>query len=108
MSDLISRQAIIDRLNRLIEVERKQGTDKMGYGRERVNAYEHMIWAIESECLHPTIDVRKNIHGHWTNDGIMFQCSECGMRFDVDAMYWNGCPNCGADMREPKEEKGTE
>ena len=53
--DLISRQAVIDMLNRLIEVERKQGTDVMNYGRERVNAYESILDEIESDYLFPSI-----------------------------------------------------
>lgn len=53
--DLISRQKVIDKIRRLIEVERLQGTDEMGYGRERVNAYENMLWEVQEECLHPTI-----------------------------------------------------
>lgn len=55
MDDLISRQAVLDKLNRLIEVERLQGTDEMGYGRERVSAYESMIFEIESEYLYPSV-----------------------------------------------------
>lgn len=57
MSDYISREKIIDKLNRLIEVERLQGTDEMGYGRERVSAYECMKAEIESECLYPSVDM---------------------------------------------------
>ena len=53
--DVISRQAVLDKLNRLIEVERLQGTDEMGYGRERVSAYESMIFEIESEYLYPSV-----------------------------------------------------
>ena len=53
--DAISRKAVLDKLNRLIEVERLQGTDEMGYGRERVSAYECMIHAVESEYLYPNI-----------------------------------------------------
>lgn len=51
--DLISRQAVIDMLNKLIEVEQKQGTDVMNYGRERVNAYESILDEIESDYLFP-------------------------------------------------------
>ena len=53
--DAISRQAVLDKLNRLIEVERLQGTDEMGYGRERVSAYENMIFEINSEYLYPSV-----------------------------------------------------
>lgn len=54
--DAISRKAVLDKLNKLIEVERLQGTDEMGYGRERVSAYECMIHSIESEYLYPSVN----------------------------------------------------
>jgi rubrerythrin len=54
--DAISRKAVLDKLNKLIEVERLQGTDEMGYGRERVNAYESMIFEIESKYLYPSVN----------------------------------------------------
>lgn len=57
---MISRQAVLDKLNRLIEVERLQGTDEMGYGRERVSAYESMIFEIESEYLYPPVTQPKD------------------------------------------------
>ena len=59
MSDLISRQAVIDHINKLIEVEKKQGTDDWGYGRERVNAYEAMIHFVENKYLYPSIEPEK-------------------------------------------------
>lgn len=56
-------------------------------------------------------DVRPNIHGHWekAKKGItagelsnLFKCSCCDCElYDNE---FNFCPNCGADMREPKEE----
>lgn len=59
MSDLISREAVLDRINKLIEVEKKQGTDDWGYGRERVNAYEAMLHMVESEYLYPSVEPEK-------------------------------------------------
>lgn len=59
MSDLISRQAVIDHINRLIEVEKKQGTDDWGYGLERVNAYEAMLHFVKSEYLYPSVEPEK-------------------------------------------------
>lgn len=64
MDDLISRQAVLDKLKRLIEVERLQGTDEMGYGRERVSAYETMIHSIKSEYLYPSVSVAEKA-GEW-------------------------------------------
>ena len=53
-------------------------------------------------------DVRPNIHGHWEEDGHgHIICSACK---EANVSTWKSrfCPHCGADMREPKGEKGTE
>lgn len=64
----------------------------------------------------PSADVRPNIHGHWKRRTYignhetvtMNVCSECGKEFGWDIETGiaisdnNFCPNCGADMREPK------
>ena len=62
--DCISRQAVIDRINKLIEVEKKQGTDDWGYGRERVNAYEAMLHMVKSEYLYPSVEPERK-PGKW-------------------------------------------
>lgn len=62
----------------------------------------------------PSADVRPNIHGHWeskypTREEIIYCqeryfCSNC-KNYVVDRiarLEFNFCPNCGADMREPK------
>lgn len=105
--DAISRQAVLDNLNRLIEVERLQGTDEMGYGRERVSAYECMIDAVESEYLYPSIQ-QKPKTGRWIPDDTicedtLYRCSNCDNVYysdygDVKDMGYNYCPNCGAKM----------
>lgn len=102
--ELISRQAVIDRINKLIDVEKKQGTDDWGYGRERVNAYEAMLHFVGSEYLHPSVEPERP-HGKWIRviDPDVnawtggHTCSECG-RACVQ-MSMNYCANCGADMR---------
>ena len=99
--DAISRQAVLDKLNRLIEVERLQGTDEMGYGRERVSAYECMIHAVESEYLYPSVTPQPKT-GHWckTNNGdICYTCSFCGVT-NASGTRYNYCPHCGAKMEE--------
>ena len=53
----------------------------------------------------PTIDPVK--HGRWQKDRytlksgeqyIMYQCSECGARFQEVGYGWPYCPECGARM----------
>ena len=55
----------------------------------------------------PPADVRENIHGHWKVGfgNTWCSCSECSGNGSTN---WSYCPWCGADMREPKGEKGTE
>ena len=55
MMELIDRQLVIDKCKRLIEVEQKQGTDVMNYGRERVNSYDCILEFVESDYLVPTV-----------------------------------------------------
>lgn len=104
--DCISRQAVIDRINKLIEVEKKQGTDEWGYGRERVNAYEAMLHMVESEYLHPSVEPERKV-GHWIEhewaqeldgEGYLisnFECDKCHAWAGADYDY---CPNCGVKM----------
>ena len=75
----------------------------------------------------PSADVRPNIHGHWMkiNSGdedfpesiVCDRCNHENSHLDFNEhnepigkvfVTSNFCPNCGADMREPKGEKGTE
>ena len=107
MSDLISRQAVIDRINKLIEVEKKQGTDDWGYGRERVNAYEAMLHMVENKYLYPSVEPERKT-GKWEYvqyDGNPkignWHCSNC--RVIVNSGFegtpvFNYCPICGTKM----------
>lgn len=65
--------------------------------------------AIESE---PTIDAVPVKHGEWIVKGQDIFCSVCG---EESAYTWCGaskfsnyCPNCGADMRERKDDDNNE
>lgn len=88
--DLISRQAVIDRINRLIEVEKKQGTDDWGYGRERVNAYEAMLYFVKSEYLYPSVEPEQSQCSWYGEDGRchfaeqeMDDCEDCISRTEL-------------------------
>ena len=102
--DLISRQAVIDMLNKLIEVEQKQGTDVMNYGRERVNAYESILDEIESDYLFPSMPSAEKT-AKWRIVGkttLHYECSKCG---GVGDKWDNYCKHCGAKMKESEEEE---
>lgn len=55
MAEYIDKQIILDKCQRLIDVERKQGSDVMNYGRERVNQTEVIMEYIE--YMTPTANV---------------------------------------------------
>lgn len=101
--DCISRQAVIDRINKLIEVEKKQGTDDWGYGRERVNAYEAMLHFVKSEYLYPSVEPERKT-GEWVAEQqwCLPKCSICGAScfglHGFDAIKTPYCPTCGAKM----------
>ena len=95
MSDLISRQAAIDRLTE--------------YGNGRAVFISVGEAVIRIEQLPPAQPER--IKGRWISadaifGGEPFYCSECGENTRDTVMgkpRWNFCPNCGADMREVTE-----
>ena len=56
----------------------------------------------------PTVDAVPVRKGRWIENYDMFKCSECGATGFFEEDYskpyrCNFCPNCGADMREIKE-----
>ena len=117
MSNLISRQAVIDRINKLIEVEKKQGTDDWGYGRERVNAYEAMLHMVKSEYLYPSVEPERKV-GKWIRfiegDDIIhtgYMCSECKRTIKVfkgvKLKQFPYC-HCGAKMVDEAESENKE
>ena len=106
MSEYISREELIDRLSKT-ELSADQ-IRMLVYPREAVTRAIY-------DCS--SADVRENIHGHWKEDNgyglskalncsrlrLPYRCSICG---SGGLKFWNFCRDCGADMREPKGEKG--
>ena len=98
MSEYISREEVLSRSYRTND------------------EYEQEVVSVTDIDSIPSADVRENIHGHWIrhlrndlgvklNDCI--ECSECKTWFTTEELLRRSfCPNCGADMREPKGEKG--
>lgn len=56
--ECISRQCVLDKIQRLIDAERNnidENGDYMNYARERVNAYEAIQFFVENDCLCPSV-----------------------------------------------------
>lgn len=99
---LIDADEVLAYCNRLIEVEKKQKTDKMNYGQERVFQTEVIMQHIQT--ISPTIDARPCMLGKWINHthksgcGITFldfECNVCNKHVDTCSDF---CPNCGSKM----------
>lgn len=46
-------------------------------------------------------------HGEWKKDGFFAICSKCGhelQHYELVVSRLNFCPNCGADMRDKKDD----
>jgi rubrerythrin len=93
MDDLISRQAAIDALH--MHLMYRMGTDS---NKKRLDE-----WINNLPSTQPTIKPRKGkwIYNQKRGTVKIWTCSECGWN---DIGEWNFCPNCGADMREEKEQ----
>ena len=107
MSDLIERDKVIEYCLKLIDVERKQGSDVMNYGQERINQTDTIIAFVEN------LPSARPKEGKWIDMGDFEQCSACkGTHLkEVQTYYGKAtwiktdfCPNCGADMREREGE----
>ena len=98
--DCISRQSVLDKIQRLIDAEQNnidENGDYMNYARERVNAYEAIQFFVENDCLCPSVTPQEPRKGHW----IDYKCDKCG----YVVQPWNTtnfCPNCGS-RNEVKE-----
>ena len=107
MSDLISRQAAIEEILGCCPSDPFGSEYECGYDdglRQGVHRIKHL----------PTIDAVPVKHGEWV--GVMTEawctfdeckCSVCGVveYFNKGWKKFNYCPNCGADMRERKDDE---
>lgn len=115
--DCISRQSVLDKIQRLINAEQNnidENGDYMNYARERVNAYEAIQFFVENDCLCPSVTPQEPKTGHWVKtpkavmgEGYMWFCDRCEHQVYQDSSRpypsENYCPNCGAKMVEPQE-----
>ena len=79
MNDLIERDKVIEYCLKLIDVERKQGSDVMNYGQERINQTDTIIAFVENL---PSADRPKHY------------CAECKFEpIDKRGMPCSSCTN---------------
>lgn len=102
MSDLISRQAAIDSMLKVGDWYVEQGNDEAGRG---VAQCQRVIYELPSA---------ERPKGKWIaiHDDVFadtYRCSECGKQpiIEWDYVLSNFCPNCGADMREVKNDNAN-
>lgn len=94
MSDLISRRALIDYLDKRMEEE------------VVVSPFVHSyVLRIVKDA--PTVEAKPVVHGEWKYDWLgEYICSNCYERVRVKEVMgepaWDWCPACGADMRGGK------
>lgn len=107
MSDLISRQAVVDVICDM-HIGGKDGVANAlpnTYGadlREIIEQIDSLPSADAQPVRHGrwewTTSTAVEQHGTWLpylKEGLTVKCSECGSRFDRP---WHYCPNCGARM----------
>lgn len=99
MSDYISREALLDRLNKNLSACNPGTFSEMCYA-DSIETVKHF----------PAADVEPVRHGRWVrteddwNSLTTFQCTVCGEEFcfeideDLTLLNYNYCPNCGAKM----------
>lgn len=100
MSDLISRSALIEKMN-----------DYISHTDERNS--EHYVCKRIKKIIEDalTVEAKPVVYGEWKSDldscgWINHTCSHCGYEKLTDihvSLGWNFCPNCGADMRKKVE-----
>lgn len=105
MSDYISREALIDRLNKNLSACNHGTFSEMCYA-DAIETVKHL----------PAADVEPVRHGEWlrTDDDwsslVTIQCSACGGEWcfevdeDVQLLGYNYCPGCGCKMDLEDEE----
>lgn len=110
MSDLISREYLINKIAKLENEARKMVIETprnklefltyMGQLNER-SALKHEIMGA------PTVEAKEVVHGEWIMRGGRKYCTNCGKKAleerDRDDWYGcvesNFCPNCGSKMK---------
>ena len=97
MSDLISRSALIEAMEKKYELAEKKAFYSVGLS-------EGFIIAEEIIKEQPTVETKPVVHGEWKFEMStvfpVYRCSECNCATALGQTKF--CPNCGADMRGEK------
>lgn len=101
MSDLISRSALIE------EIEKQ----KLSLDKNDLWSYNMTLLIVDVfyELINnqPAVEAKAVVHGSWTHTGYAdeYECSNCRSQIalsDDTSSHPNFCPNCGCDMRGEK------
>ena len=111
MSDYISREAAIERLNKLCDRVCQYSKAQRNYMCGACPLGDAFT-VVEDDI--PAADVQPVVRGKWNEtkrvtdkygfESIHWKCSSCGIEIETvsqiyDISAWHFCPNCGADMR---------
>lgn len=115
MGDLISRKALIEKMNDTnieimfdLPVEELLGEDVdmddfCTLLQDAIQAYRKLVIGDVIKKA-PTVEVVPVVRGKWKfHCHSIYVCSNCGKEVDYKGMS-NFCPNCGADMRKKVQE----
>lgn len=87
MSDYISREALIDRLNKNLSACNHGTFSEMCYA-DAIETVKHL----------PAADVEPVRHGRWVDIWGNYTCSECQYMWEDSGYKTPFCPNCGSKM----------
>lgn len=87
MSDYISREALIDRLNKNLSACNHGTFSEMCYA-DTIETVKHL----------PAADVEQVRHGRWVDIWGNYTCSECEYMWEDSGYKTPFCPICGAKM----------
>ena len=99
---MATEKRLIDAIALIGKARRMETTDNNGIP---VDTFAVPVMAIEDA---PTVDAAEVVHGHWywkplSETSWVLTCSVCEIQ-KGSAEDYKYCPNCGADMRERKDE----
>lgn len=104
MVEYVSRQAVLDLIYELQNFYENEGKESEDFNSKMMYVGSlNALTAMEDGLSDiPAADVRPVVWGEWkhSESAGLYTCSVCGQYGTVhDALDYNFCPHCGADMR---------